>query len=56
MVGDKKESWVELCELPAQEKGPTRLTELIAELDRLLEAKHQCVAKVPDSVTEHPAC
>jgi len=32
MVGDKKESWVELCELPAQEKDPTRLTELIAEL------------------------
>ena len=28
MVWDKKESWMELCELAAQEKDPTKLSGL----------------------------
>jgi len=47
MVWDKKESWMELCELAAQEKDPRKLMALIGEIDRLLEAKHQCVEKAP---------
>jgi hypothetical protein len=54
MVWDKKESWMELCELAAQETDPKKFMALIAETDRLLEAKHQCVA-APASVTENPA-
>jgi len=49
--GTKKESWMELCGLAAQETDPKKLMALIAEIDRLLEGKHQCVA-APGSVTE----
>jgi hypothetical protein len=49
MVWDNKESWMELCELAAQEKDPTKL------MARLLEAKQQRVAKAPSSVAENPA-
>jgi hypothetical protein len=52
MVWDKKESWMELCELAAQEKDPTKLMALIGEIERLLEAKEQRVAKAP---AENPA-
>jgi hypothetical protein len=55
MVWDKKESWMELCELAAQEKDPKKLMALFGKIDRLLEAKHQCVAKAPESVTANPA-
>jgi hypothetical protein len=55
MVWDKRESWMELCELAAQEKDPKKLMALIGEIDRLLEAKDQRVAKAPDSVTVNPA-
>ena len=54
MAWDKKESWMELCVLAAQEKDPKKLMALIAEIDRLLQAKHQRVAKAPDSMTENP--
>ena len=50
MVWDKKESWMELCELAAQEKDPTKLMALIGEIDRLLESKQQRVTKAPTSV------
>jgi hypothetical protein len=55
MVWDNKESWMELCELAAQEKDPTKLMALIGEIDRLLEAKQQRVTKAPDLVAENPA-
>jgi hypothetical protein len=51
MVWEKKESWMELCELAAQEKDQKKLMALIAEIDRLLQAKHQSVAKARVSVT-----
>jgi hypothetical protein len=55
MVWDKNESWMELCELAAQEKDPKKLMALIGEIDRLLEAEHQCVAKAPELATANPA-
>ena len=55
MVWDNKESWMELCELAAQEKDPVKMMALIGEIDRLLETKQQRVPKAPDSVTENPA-
>jgi hypothetical protein len=55
MVWDKKESWMELCELAAQEEDPTKLMALIGELERLLESKEQAVRKSPTSALENPA-
>jgi hypothetical protein len=46
---------MELCELAAQEKDPTKLMALIGEIERLLEAKEQSVRKAPGSVAENPA-
>ena len=54
MVWDNKESWMELCELAAQEKDPTKLMALIGEIDRLLQSKEQRVTKAPSSTTENP--
>jgi hypothetical protein len=50
MVWDKKESWMELCELAAQEKDPAKLMALIGEIDRLLESKEQRLPEAPSSV------
>ena len=55
MVWDKKESWMELCELAAQEEDPTKLMALIGELERLLESKEQAVRKSPTSALGNPA-
>ena len=52
MIWDKKESWMELCELAAQEKDPAKLMTLIGEITRLLESKEQRVKKVPGSIGE----
>jgi hypothetical protein len=55
MSWDKKESWMELCELAAQEKDPSKLMALIGEIDRLLQSKEQRVTKAPpSSTTENP--
>jgi hypothetical protein len=54
MLWDKKESWMELCELAAQEKDPTKLMALIGEIDRLLESKDQSVRKIASSVPGNP--
>ena len=54
MVWDNKGSWMELCELAAQEKDPTKLMALIGEIDHLLESKEQSVRKPPSSVAENP--
>jgi len=54
MAWDKKESWMELCELAAQEKDPSKLMALIGEIDRLLQSKEQRVTKTPSSTTENP--
>ena len=55
MVWDNKESWMELCQLAAQEKDPMKLMALIGEIDRLLESKERSVRKPPTSVPENPA-
>jgi hypothetical protein len=42
MLGDKKkEEWFELCQQAVDEKDPAKLMALVAEIDRLLEAKEQ---------------
>ena len=39
MKGKVKERWRELCELAATEQDPLKLSELVAEIDRLLQEK-----------------
>ena len=41
MRGAKKEEWLQLCELAANEQDPAKLMKLIAEIDRLLQEKEQ---------------
>jgi len=39
MWGDRKERWVELSECASKEQDPQKLTELLAEIDRMLQEK-----------------
>jgi|HubBroStandDraft_6_1064221.scaffolds.fasta_scaffold32924_4 hypothetical protein len=41
MFTDEKERWMELCELAAKEQDPVKLMALVAEINRILEAKEQ---------------
>jgi hypothetical protein len=54
MVWDNKESWMQLCELAAQEKDPVKLMALIGEIDRLLETKQQGVTRAPENPAKNP--
>jgi hypothetical protein len=39
MFGEKKERWQELCEQAAQERDAEKLSQLVAEIDRMLQEK-----------------
>jgi hypothetical protein len=41
MHGEKKEQWVQLCELAAVEQDHEKLLRLVKEINRLLEEKEQ---------------
>jgi hypothetical protein len=41
MFGDEKERWMELCELAAKEQDSVKLMALVAEINRILEAKEE---------------
>ena len=41
MQGQNRERWQELCEQAANEQDPIKLTELVTEINRLLEEKEQ---------------
>jgi hypothetical protein len=41
MIGDGKERWMELCEMAVKEQDPAKLMALVAEINRILEAKEQ---------------
>jgi hypothetical protein len=47
-LDNKKERWVELAELAANEQDPTRLMALVSELNELLAHKPQRAPR-PDS-------
>ena len=40
MPGKTRERWQELCEQAANEKDPTKMLELVEEINRLLAAKY----------------
>ncbi len=41
MQGKTKERWMELCEQAAQEQDPTKMLEIVKEINRLLAAKYE---------------
>ncbi len=46
---EQEERWKQLCDQAAKEKDPNKLMELIAEINRLLEAREQRLrGKPPD--------
>ena len=49
VLGKNKERWEELCELASKEQDPTKLMELMKEIDRLLEIKLNRLKGVPPS-------
>jgi len=44
MQAKNRERWQELCEQAANEQDPTKLLELIEEINRLLAAKYDRVS------------
>jgi hypothetical protein len=53
VMQEKKERWLELCALAAEEQDAQKLMELVSEINRLLEEKERRLgiippAKVPD--------
>jgi hypothetical protein len=41
MQGKEKERWFELCERASTEQDPIKLSELVEEVDRLLQEKQE---------------
>lgn len=41
MDQEKKDRWIQLCELASNEKDPERLLQLVVEINRLLDEKDQ---------------
>jgi hypothetical protein len=39
MQGQEKERWLELCEQASTEQDPKKLSELVKEIDRLLQER-----------------
>jgi hypothetical protein len=47
MQGETKERWMELCAQAAVEQDPTKLMELVREINELLEAKERRLGILP---------
>jgi hypothetical protein len=48
MEQQKKERWIQLCELASREQDPERLSRLVAEINRLLDEKDQSLNMARD--------
>ena len=52
MQGENRQRWEELCEQSAIERNPNKLTELLVEINRLLEEKRNRIKGTgPDSTS-----
>ena len=47
MQGEQKERWMELCAQAAVEQDPTKLMELVKEINNLLEEKERRLGIIP---------
>jgi hypothetical protein len=45
MEGKTRERWEELCEQAANEQNPAKMLEIVAEINRLLDAKYDRVSQ-----------
>jgi hypothetical protein len=45
MQGKTRERWEELCEQAAHEQNPAKMLEIVAEINRLLDAKYDRVSQ-----------
>jgi hypothetical protein len=53
MLGDRKERWMELSECASKEQDPQKLSELVAEIDRMLQEKQdRLIRRIPASTTD----
>jgi len=52
--GKAKERWRELCEQAALEQDPHKLSELVSEIDRLLEEKQERLNQSPPANDDTP--
>lgn len=50
---DNREEWMELCERAAKEQDPEKLMLLIAQINRLLEAKERRLKGSPPAAEPH---
>ncbi|MFZ0584280.1 MAG: hypothetical protein WAN72_04765 [Candidatus Acidiferrales bacterium] len=54
MQGETRERWQELCEQAAKEQDPTKLLELVEEINRLLAVKYDRISHVNGVPTKTP--
>ena len=53
ILGDRKERWMELSECTSKEQDPQKLSELVAEIDRMLQEKQdRLIRGIPVSTTD----
>jgi len=50
-VKENKERWMELCELASKEQDPKKLSELVEEINRILEEKQSRISGRPQPST-----
>lgn len=55
MQGETGEHWRELCEQAAKEQDPTRLMDLVTEINRMLAEKEQRLRREHEQPTDQPA-
>jgi hypothetical protein len=54
MKGQKKEEWMRLCEMAANEQDSEKLLALVKEINRLLEEKEARLRSQPKSPAASP--
>lgn len=54
MKGEKKQHWMELCEMAANEQDSEKLIELVREINDLLEEKERRLGVSQDRLYKEP--
>jgi hypothetical protein len=54
MRGEKRERWLEICQMIADEQDPKKMIELVTELNNLLEEKERRLGIIPSKGLMQP--
>jgi hypothetical protein len=54
MNGDKREEWMQLCELASKEQDPDKLMGLVQEITRLLDEREKLLKLRRTTTEENP--